>query len=48
MHFMEGIYIMVVSAKKWRQIMKHDFKKIEPKWQKKWDDARIFQAVDND
>ena len=28
--------------------MKHDFKKIEPKWQKKWDDARIFQAVDND
>ena len=45
---MEGIYIMVVSAKKWRQIMKHDFKKIEPKWQKKWDEAGIFQAVDND
>lgn len=28
--------------------MKHDFKKIEPKWQKKWDEAGIFQAVDND
>ena len=25
--------------------MKHDFKKIEPKWQKKWDEAGIFQAV---
>ena len=24
--------------------MKHDFKKIEPKWQKKWDEAGISQA----
>ena len=26
--------------------MRYDFKKIEPKWQKKWDDAGIFKAVD--
>ncbi|MCI5621535.1 MAG: leucine--tRNA ligase [Lachnospiraceae bacterium] len=26
--------------------MKHDFKMIEPKWQKKWDDAKAFEAVD--
>jgi leucyl-tRNA synthetase len=26
--------------------MRHDFKKIEPKWQKKWDEAKIFNAVD--
>ena len=28
--------------------MKYDFKLIEPKWQKKWDDAGIFKAVDMD
>ena len=28
--------------------MKYDFKKIEPKWQKKWEDAGIFRAVDCD
>lgn len=26
--------------------MKYDFKKIEPKWQKKWEDAQIFKAED--
>ncbi len=26
--------------------MKHNFRKIEAKWQKKWDDAKIFHAVD--
>ena len=26
--------------------MNYDFKKIEPKWQKKWSDAGIFKAVD--
>ncbi len=24
--------------------MKHNFKEIEPKWQKKWDDAHVFEA----
>jgi len=28
--------------------MRYDFKKIEPKWQKKWEDARIFEAKDFD
>ncbi|MDO4297048.1 MAG: leucine--tRNA ligase [Lachnospiraceae bacterium] len=28
--------------------MRHEFRKIEPKWQKKWDEAGIFHAVDND
>ena len=28
--------------------MKYDVKKIEPKWQKKWEDARIFEAKDFD
>ncbi|MDE6743443.1 MAG: leucine--tRNA ligase [Lachnospiraceae bacterium] len=28
--------------------MKHDFKKIEPKWQKKWEEAGIFRAQDGD
>lgn len=28
--------------------MRHNFKKIEPKWQKRWDEAGIFKAVDND
>ena len=28
--------------------MKHEFKKIEPKWQAKWEEAGIFRAVDND
>ncbi|MBQ9828462.1 MAG: leucine--tRNA ligase, partial [Lachnospiraceae bacterium] len=28
--------------------MKYDFKTIEPKWQKKWEDAGIFRAVDMD
>ena len=27
--------------------MRHEFRKIEPKWQKKWDEAGIFHAVDN-
>ena len=27
--------------------MKYDFRNIEPKWQKKWDEAGIFKAVDN-
>ena len=27
-------------------IMRHEFKKIEPKWQAKWDEAGIFKAVD--
>ncbi len=26
--------------------MKYNFKKIEPKWQKAWDDAKAFEAVD--
>lgn len=26
--------------------MKHNFKKIESKWQKKWEDEKIFRAVD--
>ncbi len=26
--------------------MRHEFKTIEPKWQKKWEDARIFEAKD--
>ena len=26
--------------------MKYDFKKIEPKWQKKWEDAKLFEAED--
>ncbi len=26
--------------------MKHEFKKIEPKWQKKWEEAGIFKAED--
>ena len=26
--------------------MKHNFKKIEPKWQKKWEDQQAFKAVD--
>ena len=28
--------------------MKYDVKKIEPKWQKKWEDVRIFEAKDFD
>ncbi len=27
--------------------MKYDFKSIEPKWQKKWEDAKIFEAKDD-
>ena len=26
--------------------MRHDFKKIEPKWQAKWEESKIFRAVD--
>ncbi|MBR1391863.1 MAG: leucine--tRNA ligase [Lachnospiraceae bacterium] len=26
--------------------MRHEFKQIEPKWQKKWEDAKAFEAVD--
>ena len=26
--------------------MRHEFKKIEPKWQKKWAEQEIFKAVD--
>ena len=26
--------------------MRYDFKEVEQKWQKKWDDAGIFNAVD--
>ena len=26
--------------------MKHDYKKIEPKWQKIWEDGKVFNAVD--
>ena len=26
--------------------MQYNFKKIEPKWQKRWADAQIFRAVD--
>ena len=26
--------------------MKHDFKTIEPKWQEKWEKAKVFEAVD--
>ena len=26
--------------------MKHNFRKIEAKWQQKWEDAKIFRAVD--
>ena len=28
--------------------MRHQFKKIEPKWQEKWEQAKIFEAVDFD
>ncbi len=27
--------------------MKYDFKQIEPKWQKKWEEAEAFKAIDN-
>ena len=27
--------------------MKYDFRSIEPKWQKKWEEAGIFKAEDN-
>ena len=27
--------------------MRHDFKAIEEKWQKKWEDARVFEATDD-
>ena len=27
--------------------MKHNFKKIEPKWQKKWEEQQAFKAVDD-
>mgnify|MGYP002705948663 CR=1 FL=1 len=27
-------------------IMKHDFKRIEPKWQMKWEEDQIFRAED--
>lgn len=27
--------------------MRHNFRKIEAKWQQKWEDAKIFRAVDN-
>ncbi|MCC8125775.1 MAG: leucine--tRNA ligase [Clostridiales bacterium] len=26
--------------------MKHNFKKIEPKWQQRWEESKVFQAVD--
>ena len=26
--------------------MKYEYKKIEPKWQKKWEDAKLFEAKD--
>ena len=26
--------------------MRHEFKRIEPKWQKRWEEAGIFKAVD--
>ncbi len=26
--------------------MKHDFKRIEPKWQMKWEEDQIFRAED--
>ena len=28
--------------------MKHNFKLIEPKWQKKWQESKVFEAVDFD
>ena len=27
--------------------MRYDFKSIEPKWQKKWEEAKVFEASDN-
>lgn len=27
--------------------MRYEFKKIEPKWQRKWEEAKVFQASDN-
>ena len=27
--------------------MKYLFKKIEPKWQAKWEEAKVFEAKDN-
>ena len=27
--------------------MKYDFREIEPKWQKKWEEADVFHAEDN-
>ncbi len=27
--------------------MKYDFKSIEPKWQKRWEEAKVFEAMDN-
>ena len=27
--------------------MRHDFKKIEPKWQARWEESKIFKAIDN-
>ncbi len=28
--------------------MKHNFKLIEPKWQKRWQESRVFEATDFD
>ena len=28
--------------------MRHEFRKIEPKWQKRWEEAGVFHAKDND
>ena len=27
--------------------MKYNFKKIEPKWQAKWEESKVFEAKDN-
>ena len=27
--------------------MRHDFRAIEEKWQKKWEEARVFEATDD-
>ena len=38
---------MTDNSKKDIYKMKYDFKSIEPKWQKRWEDAKVFEAKDN-
>ena len=37
--------VIIVCWRKYK--MKYLFKKIEPKWQAKWEEAKVFEAKDN-